>query len=238
MLDEVLERVHKMASNEEQEDIASNFKYEWQPGIDVNNNNEDEEQTYYLDEYDDVQDQDVQELVAPQELIMGEAMDTEIYDENENNNINKHEAYEKQGAPMLVEEGATEEVDQPNNNDEDQDVMVNPNVNDDDSAQDNIEECEVDDKMNHDNEPTVQTCSSNRQRANLDYAVLHNTGIRKERQMHQVCKQLKKLTKSKNQNPKIKLEVRDMFCKVIGITISQTAKADKYAQVSVKEGIR
>jgi hypothetical protein len=44
--------------------------------------------------------------------------------------------------------------------------------------------------------------------------------------------------KTKRQKKRIKLEVKDMFRKVVGVTMTQMASADRYAQVSVKEGIK
>ncbi len=77
-----------------------------------------------------------------------------------------------------------------------------------------------------------------RRKANVDYKALHNIG---ETQLHQMqqkwMKELKKDNKSKKVK-KITMKGKDTFQNLVGIMMMQMSKMDKYAQVSVKVGIR
>ena len=69
-----------------------------------------------------------------------------------------------------------------------------------------------------------------RERQNIDYAVFNRKGVKQFLQ--------KAKTNAKKTGKKYKVKVRDMFRKVVALTMTQIKSAAKHEQVSVKEGIK
>jgi hypothetical protein len=237
---DVIARVEELASQEGQPIVANNFKYEWDQGVDAL-----DDDVIHLDDDDDI-DETVQADLIQDEgahaplLAMGQDHDFTIdNDENDADGAFGHGLLENE-----VGEDITDEVEDPH--DMVPLVAQGAPINDDAVPVD-ANEATLDDGSTVDEgaEVTPALRRSNRQRNVINYATLHNTGERTNaQQLHQQSK--KQVTfRTKKNNPKkqkrkkkkIKLEIKDMFRKVVGVTMAQMAKADKYAQVSVKEGI-
>jgi hypothetical protein len=239
MGDDVIERVHEIARAEGQNDlIANNFKYEWQPGQDVEDHND--EDVVDIDDIEELQNiHNVNEGAGVPMLQMGEAEDAEIYDDNDNaedEQVNHDDVDEQIPADDEIDEQDQEqyiENDETHEHIKMEDIGTNDNeVNDNDVDEETIDVLET---------------RSTRARINIDYATLHKTGEIQEKQLHQHSKTITRgdvkagMRKSPikgHKKKRIKLEIKDMFRKVIGITMSQMSKEDRYAQVSVKEGIK
>ena len=93
----------------------------------------------------------------------------------------------------------------------------------------------ADEISDNEDESSVRTAGNMRlrPRRRLDYQALHTRGVR---QLAQKVKKVKKVKKKLKR--RYKLKVRDMFRKVVSITMSQIKAASKHEQVSVEGGIR
>ena len=83
-------------------------------------------------------------------------------------------------------------------------------------------------------------------KGNIDYGVLHRTGERQSRQMHQLGKtkdRTNKHYKGKKKKKKIRIHIKDTYRQVVGAMMANIAKSNttkskgKHAQLNVKQGI-
>ena len=80
--EDVIKRVHEIAIDQGQGLVAANFKYEWQPGTNFEDNHIEEHDNDNIDEI--IYEETIQNQGArPPLLEMGEANTIEIYDNNE-----------------------------------------------------------------------------------------------------------------------------------------------------------
>jgi len=98
---------------------------------------------------------------------------------------------------------------------------------------------DIDDTTNSNDHNNVNTHSYNlRSKTKPNHQRLHNIG---ETQLHQMerkwMQDLNKVATTKRK-PRVNIQTNDVFRKTVGVMMAQLSKEDKYAQVSVSEGIK
>ena len=75
-----------------------------------------------------------------------------------------------------------------------------------------------------------------RNRSNVNYQSMHQYG--KAQLIHLQDKWVAKQAVSKDGKPKVNIKIDDLYRRTVGTVLTQMSKVDKYAQVSVTEGIK
>jgi len=224
---DVLDRVKEIALSQKQPPVDTNFKYDW--GMDI-------------DLYDDQGEADTNEIIG-EEGAEGGNNSTPILRSDEEDVPNAAEnlltfpnteeiglEISDEGEMEENEEiGETEESEEIENEMEENQIIEDEILND--------EEVEEEDaNVETVNAPAIRRSSRNVER--MDYAALHRRGranfqIKGAKIFMQRAKKIaRKIGKKTN------VVVKDMFKKIVSITMAHIKSASKHEQVSMKEGIK
>ena len=234
----MIERVNELAMKEKQPLVSTNFKYSWDKGghrhvVD------DHTLDYEEQEGDDSKsNEDDHPDIRLQDMNVTEVNDEHVPDDNDTITDNdeiamEHEVSDNEDITQIVKYDI--EVNN-NENDTTIETIEESNNEEERSTHNNNEEVSI-------NSPINLRRSGLRSGTRVNYSSLHKYG---EKQLGQVHKKLMKKMhgkgcmrgKSGKQKNHIKIMAKDMMRKVVSIIMSQILKESRYAQVSVKEGIK
>jgi len=240
--EDVIQRVNELAKEQNQKPVDSNFKYAWTcDDISDENDEEDENEenvsnmeTENIEVLDTENEQTVMEV---EEVEIVAPVDVNQPAEQDDGDDARSESRENEILNPLLNEGSPIE-----NEREEETVEDNGRDNENEGAH-QPDEAEQPDTVEEatDTQESVQNQGSNmvlRQRNRIDYATLHNRGTSHmqvkgakqfQKKIKRICKELKR---------KHHIIIKDMFRKVVAVTMAQIKSASKHEQVSMREGIR
>jgi len=231
---DVINRVKEIALNQKQPPVDTNFKYDWGADIDIYDDQGDEDS--------DILEGVVEEGAESEKETSSESRskeatepDLEHYDEATTENDLSFPNSETIGLETAQEgQGSIE-----NHVENEENTILENEENEISENEEEVSEEEVIDQREEIvNEHVPEIRRSNRNVERVDYSTLHRRGranfqIKGAKLFMQKAKKIKKrLKKSTN------VVVRDMFKKVVSITMAHIKSASKHEQVSMKEGIK
>ena len=262
----IIDRVNMLGEKDGQQTISNNFRY--RVGKDnklrniedessvrsrtSNENESDDESITSLVEFHEIADEINDIAQDDEDEVIVETCDDVVNDEEHGVNDNTTDETEGVLPDEITSNVETQDYDQPavleehihepdNNDDEDLNSDHNSENSHGGESQINMED-------NEGEEPNDETVAKTegqrynlRSRSKVNYMDMHKYG---ETQLLQIQNkwindQVNNTATSKVSNKKVlNLKTNDIYRRIVGVTLTQLSKEDKYAQVSVKEGIK
>jgi len=241
---DVIKRVDELADKENQSLVSTNFKYSWDKGDhDVIADENEEVDISDNGSVSVVEDNVDFDAIALQD-VTGEGSDViDVHhdDENDSEDVVDNELVSipnEQGEESGSYDATNDHIDEVTSDE-------STSERDDEESNDDVPDGDVDIPGEPKQVSIVRpsTRSGLRSGSRVNYASLHKFGDKQLSQVHKnimdkVHKNGSLRGKSPEKKKQVKLMVKDMMRRVVSIIMSQISKESKFAQVSVKEGIK
>ena len=262
--DKIIDRIEELGDREKLGFVSSNFKYKWKrindgeyhddesvgTNKDYNTGEEgDEPSAMSIIEFYGIADE-VNEMVADEQIDDNETIDSETSHEDERSERDTSNDNDPNNEPVPDVVPSNMEMEGGNEVNNDINVpqpTIDEKIDIDDQSQTSMvpsmhgkHNVEIEDGKDQSDSNTVDTSTVNqrynlRARKNMDYKNLHRYG---EVQLMQLQKNWINRHKDPNGIKSNEVKSNDLHRRVLNTIFTQMAKDDRYAQVSVSEGIK